>query len=334
MKNKAGFLLRLVISLAALGGLIYFLRGRLGESLTLVREGLQWRWFLLSILAYGGTMGIVSWRLQVVFKVQGVHVNYLQALYLSFLGLFFTLFFPSAIGGDVAKGYFAYQYSGKRLGSLTGVVLDRLIGFATIVLIAVTAFLFYSRGFVLPMIKPSLYGALGLLVFCIVFFSSHRFAKKFHFLGTLIPSAKWRQQLSDLYHAIRHFQHHLGLLWFCLALSLVAQLVFFGCGFLFAKSLALPIPYWTFFVLMPLVAFVSMAPSLSGLGVREAGFVFFFKSWVTAEQAFALSLVYDLVFYGSAFLAGLIFAFKGGLRRVVIHDLESAEKLQEVGSDR
>lgn len=330
MKNKTGALLRILVSLGALGGLIYFLRGRLGESIALIREGLQWDWFLLSFAAYFGALIIISFRLQLVFRVQEVRVNYRQSLYLSFLGLFFNLFFPSSIGGDVAKGYFAYQYSGKKLGSLTGVVVDRLLGFGTIVLIALIAFLAASRSFALPVIHQMLYAALGILVFGTVFLSSPRFAGIFHFLGVLIPSAKWRQNLTDLYQAIRRFGNHPGLLWMCLGLSVAAQMVFFACGFLFAKSLNLHVPYWVFFVLMPLIAFVSMAPSLSGLGVREAGFVFFFKSWMTSEEAFALSLVYDIVFYGSALLAGIVFAFKGGLRKEIIHDLEAAEKLQEV----
>lgn len=333
MKKSLGFLLRLTVSLAALAGLAYVLRGRLGEALLIIRKGLQWQWFLLAIAAFFVALGFISWRLQLVFRVQGVKVSFPQTFYLSLLGLFFTLFFPSAMGGDVAKGYFAYQYSGKKLGSLTGVILDRLLGFVTIVLFAVAVFAGYSHTLGTPFIKRSLYGAVGLLVFGIVFFSNQRFAQKFRAFSFLIPRAEWRQNLSDLYHAIRNLQHHPRVLWGSLALSIAAQFIFFVDGFLLARSLGISISLWPFFILMPLIAFVSLAPSLSGLGVREAGFVFFFKPLMPAEKAFALSLVYDFLFYGSAFLAGLIFAFKGGLRKEVIHDLERAETLQEVGRD-
>ena len=170
MRKVWGLLLRLTVSLGALAGLGYFLRGKLGEALLIVKAGLLWNWFLLAIAAYFLALALISWRLQLVFKVQAVKINFLQTCYLSFLGLFFTLFFPSALGGDVAKGYFAYQYSGKKLGSLTGVVLDRLLGFVTIVLIALTALAGYSQSLSTPLMKRSVFGALGVLIFGAVFF--------------------------------------------------------------------------------------------------------------------------------------------------------------------
>ncbi len=333
MKKSLGFLLRLVVSLAALGGLIYLLRGKLDEALLIISKGLQWPWFLAAIVAYFVALAFISWRLKLIFHVQKVKVSFPQTFYLSLLGLFFTLFFPSAMGGDVAKGYFAYQYSGKKLGSLTAVILDRLLGFVTIVLFAVLIFAGYSHTIETPFIKRSLYGAVALLIFGIFFFAHKGFAQKFRVFLSLIPRAEWRQNISDLYHAIRNLQHHPKILWGALALSIAAQVVFFTDGFFLARSLGIGISLWPFFILMPLIAFVSMAPSLSGLGVREAGFVFFFKPFMSEEKAFALSLVYDFIFYGSAFFGGLVFAFKGGLRKGVIHDLEHAGELQEVGHD-
>lgn len=333
-KKSLGLLLRVAISFLAMAGLIYALRDKLGEALLIVRGGLRWEWFLLAVGINLAATGLISRRLQIVFLVQKVRIKFLQTFYLSFLGLFFTLFFPSALGGDVAKGYYAYQYSGKKLGSLTGVVLDRLIGLVALVTIALVAILGYSRRLANPLIEKSIYGAVALLVFGIFFFSSHRFAKSFGFLSFLVPSASWREKLSDLYHAIREYKNHKKLLVTCCIISLVAQLLYLSLSFFLARALGISISLWPCFVLMPLVAFVSMAPSLSGLGVREAGFVFFFKTLMPAEQAFALSLLYDLIFYGTALAGGLLFAFKGGLRREVIHDLEEIERLEEVKYDR
>ena len=331
MKKIGGFLLRFVVSLAALAGLLYALRGKFGEALLILKGGIHWGWFSLAILAYFAALALISWRLQLVFRVQGVKVNFPQSFYLSFLGHFFTLFFPSALGGDIAKGYFAYQYSGKKLGSLTGVVLDRLLGFVTVVVIALTAFGIYSRGLDAPFVKHLLYGALGLLIFGAVFFASRRVARKFLIFSFLVPSADWRQKLSDLYHAIRNLQHHKKIFLSCLVISFAAQFIFFGDAFFLSQSLGAGVSLWPFFVLVPLVAFVSLAPSLSGLGVREAGFVFFFKSFMPAEKAFAMSLLYDIIFYGVSLLAGLVFAFRGGLGKKTIHDLEKIEVLEEVG---
>lgn len=321
-----------MVSVAAIAGLVYALRGKLIEALGVLREGLVWPWFLLAIAVYAVGLGVISKRFQLILRMQGVRLDFLKSFYVSFLGLFFNLFFPSALGGDVAKGYFVYEYSGKKLGSLTGVILDRLLGFFTIVLVALAALAAYSQSFDgAKVIFRTLFGALAFLVLGIFFFSHRGFAQKFGFLKFLIPSQKWQENLSSFYHAIRDIRNHKKLLGASLAVSLGAQVLFFLNNYLLARSLGLEISLGTFFVLMPLIFFVSMAPSLSGLGVREAGFVFFFKPFIASEQAFALSLVYDSLFYGSALLAGLLFALKGGLRREVIHDLETAEKLPEVG---
>lgn len=329
-KSKIGFWLRLGVSLAALAGLIYALRGKLDEAFGIVRHGLVWEWFLLAVGLYFVAIAIISWRLQLVLHVQKVKVTLLEAFYLSFLGLFFNLFFPSAMGGDVAKAYFAYQYSGKKLPSFTGVVLDRLLGFVTIVLIALIALAFYGRKLITPAIQQSVYGAFGLLLLLTFFFASRRFAGSLRFFSFLIPSAKLRQKLADFYHGIREYRNHRRTLLMSLAISFVAQFFFFLDTYLLARSLQMDISLLTFLVLGPIVVFVSLAPSLSGLGVREAGFVFFFKAYVPVEQALALSLLYDFLFYGSAILAGIVFAFRGGLRKGVVHDLVQAETLQEV----
>jgi len=331
VKLSKGLFLRVFVSLAALGGLIYALRGKLIEAIHLLGRGFEWKWFVLAIFVYLVATVVISCRLQLIFRVQGVKVKLVQAFYLSLLGLFFNLFFPSAMGGDVAKGYFAYQYSGKKLGSLTGVLLDRLLGFVTLILIALGALAFYVQKPALPMIKPAIYGAALFLIFGIAFFASRRFAGLFQFLSFLVPSQKLRQKISDVYHAIREYRNHKKLLFICALLSFAGQFIYLVDVYLLSLSLGLPLSLEPFLVLMPLIAFSGLAPSVSGLGVREAAFVFFFKGFLAFEQAFALSLLYDLLYYGCAIAAGLVFAVKGGLKSQVIQGLEEAEKLEGVG---
>ena len=326
MKKSLGFCLRLAISVVAIAALCFALRGKLSEAFLILKRGLRWEWFWVGVAVYGAATALISRRLQLVFKVQEVKVTFLETFYLSFVGMFFTLFFPSAFGGDVAKGYFAYQYSGKKLGSLTGVLLDRLLGLTTLTGITLAAVTLYSQQLNFPDIRHLLYGLIGLLIFGSVFITNHRFALKFQFLWRLVPSAKLRQKLTELYHAIREYRNHKQVLASCCIISVVAQFLFLTQNYFLARALGIQISVWPFFVLMPLVAFVSLAPSLSGLGVREAGFVFFFKSLIPTEQAFALTLLFDLIFYGCALAGGLWFAVKGGLKKELLAGLETVEE--------
>lgn len=328
MKFNRGWALRILVSLLALGGLVYGLRGKFDEAWLVFKGEFHWGWFLASVAVYLAALAIMSKRLQTIFHVHEVKVNFLQTYYLNFLGLFFTLFLPSSLGGDVAKGYYAYRFSGKKLGSMTGVILDRLLGFISLFPIALTALLVYGKTLASPAVEGSVYGALGVFAFAALFFTSRRFAKKFEMFSFLIPSVEWRQKLADLYFAIRDYRKHKKIFCGCFLISIVAQLLFFWDVYLLARSLGIEGSPWPYFVLVPLIGFVSLAPSVSGLGVREAGFVFFFKSQMPPEKALALSILYDILFYGSAVLAGLVFAFKGGLRREVLHDLEAAREMQ------
>ena len=328
-KSQGSLLLRLGISLAALGGIGWFLRGKLGEAFSLLKEGLQWEWLVLATVIYVIALALISWRFQIVLRVQDVKISFRQSFYLSFVGLFFTLFTPSSLGGDVARGYFASQYSGNKTGSLTGVLLDRLLGFFTIVLIALAALGFYSHGINLPFVKQAVWGALGILISGIVFFSVPGFTRVFRLFSFLIPSEKWRQKISGLYSSIREYRNHPRVLLSSLGLSVIAQLIFLASVYFLSQALQTGVPAGPFFILVPLVGFASMAPSLSGLGVREAGFIFFFKPFMKTEQALALSILYDFIFYGCALAGGIAFAFRGGLKRHLIEDFESQEPALE-----
>ncbi len=326
MKKVFGLILRVVISLVAIGALVYFMRGKFAEAVEVLKRGIQWPWLGISVAAYFAALTLISKRLQLVFKVQEVRLSFLETFYLSMVGMFFTLFFPSAMGGDIAKGYFAYQYSGKKLGSLTGVLLDRVLGLVTLCALTLGAVVIYSHQLEIPAMKHTLYALTAFLIFGVIFFTHHGFAKKFSFLFFLIPSEKLREKITDLYHAVREYKNHKQLLITCCIISLAAQVIFLVQNYFLARALGIQIELWPFFILMPLVLFVSMAPSLSGLGVREAGFVFFFKSFIPAEEAFALAILYDLIFYGSALLGGLMFAVKGGLKKELLEGLEAVEQ--------
>lgn len=329
-KSYWGFVLRSTVSFLALIGLVYAVRGKLGEAFFILKTGVQWEWFFGGVALYCIAVGIVSARLRLILEIQKVEVSFTQAYYLSFIGLFFNLFFPSAVGGDIAKAYFAYQYSHKKLGSLTAVFLDRFLGFFALAAIAVAAFLAYSRSlFDMPLVKQSLFMVVGVLIFAVLFFGSRRFAKKFSFLWFLVPSSSWRDRLSDFYHAIRECRHHKKVTLVCLVLSLIGQISFMSTVYLLILGLGEAVDLRPFFLLMPLVSVVSMAPSLSGLGVREAGFVFFFKSIMPIEQAFALSLLHDLIYYGVAVGGGIWFAFAGGLKKGILNELQAAEAMPE-----
>jgi hypothetical protein len=52
---------------------------------------------------------------------------------------------PSAVGGDVVKAFYAYKHSGKKIESATSVLLDRLLGFVAIIVMATIGLMCFSK---------------------------------------------------------------------------------------------------------------------------------------------------------------------------------------------
>lgn len=317
--------MRVLVSLTMVVFILFFLRGKLGDSLNILITEVRWEWFVIAIIAYIVCLFLLSLRLFFVFRVQEILISYGETFYLGLVGLFFNLFFPSAVGGDVAKAYYAYKQSGKKIASTTAVLLDRLMGFVAIILMAIVALGFFSKELNDSRIDRLVYIFLGIMLFSLLFFGSRRFARIFQFLLVAIPSEKWRQRLGDIYHAIYHYKNHLGVLFLTLILSFLAQSLMVMIHYWLAVSLGVSISPWLFFILIPIVFIISMAPSVSGIGVREAGMIALFARYMTPERALALSLLLDILIYGFSFAAGIIYALRGGLKTKVIHEMEALE---------
>ncbi|MBU3758718.1 MAG: flippase-like domain-containing protein [Candidatus Omnitrophica bacterium] len=317
---------RITVSLIAIGFVIYFLHDKLGEAVHIVLEEVNWVWFGAAFAAYAIVQVIMAARLWRIFLIQGVGVSYLKTLSLCVVGLFFNLFLPSAVGGDVAKIYYAYKYSGKKIASTTSVILDRLLGLIAIMLIAMTAMFFYHKEFEDPRVSFIFYFFLFLIGSVTVFFASRRFARQFKWVGALVPSQAIREKFLELYHALYACKNHVPTLVSALALSIAGQCLVIISTYWLGISLGAEVPAGVYFVIIPLVSILSMAPSLGGLGVREAGSVYFFSHYMDTERALALSLLTDFLIYGIGFLSGLWYAFAGGLKS---KSFQPAEALKE-----
>ena len=312
--NARSLVIRITISIAAVFLLIFLMRDKLSNSLAMIRHGLDMRWFLCVVAGYVVGNAILAVRMRSVFRAQEVHMSVREAIHLTIVGLFFNLFLPSAVGGDMAKVYYACQYSGKKMESTTSIILDRMIGFVSIICMAVAAVFICKDQFGDAKIDRLIFLFLGLMLLAVAFFASKRFARVFSFFKIFVPSEKWRKRLSEVYHSIHGYRNHLPILMYSLALSFFAQGIFTLTYYWTALSLGHPTNPWLYFLFVPALAIVSMVPSIGGLGVREAGSVYFFSRLMPTETALALSLLMDFIIYGFSLIAGLWYAFHGGLK--------------------
>ncbi|MCK4426325.1 MAG: flippase-like domain-containing protein, partial [Deltaproteobacteria bacterium] len=197
-----------------------------------------------------------------------------------FVGLYFNLFLPTSVGGDVLKMHFISRGEPKKLRATYSLVADRLFGLAAMLLLGAGAVII-GQG-TLPHYFEHLLCIAGICA--IASFLGLPMAYKL--LGSAWPETGKRLAVFLV------FWEKPKALFAALSLSLVLQVLGMGAVVLLAKDMGLSPPVLFYFAAFPLVAILTILPiSFNGIGIREGGFIFFLGlKGISAEKALTLSL--------------------------------------------
>ena len=110
-------------------------------------KGADWRCITGAGLVSFSINLLILWRWRILMKAVGLKAKRMTSVRWFFIGLFSNLFLPSSVGGDVVKGLGLAKETGNRPKVFASIVLDRLTGFAGIVVLASAAF-FFGRSIV------------------------------------------------------------------------------------------------------------------------------------------------------------------------------------------
>ena len=87
------------------------------------------RWLALAWVCYGAVEVIATVRWQVLLRIQGICLGWLRAGAIVMIGLFFNMFLPGLVGGDVVRLYFVFKLArGQKTRATLSVAMDRLFG--------------------------------------------------------------------------------------------------------------------------------------------------------------------------------------------------------------
>src|SRR5882762_9556200 len=97
-------------------------------------------WFyLLSLGVVVSGQVLYAWRWRQVLAASGVSVSVGTAVQQYFIGIFLNNFFPSTVGGDMAKVYYLGRHHGYR-PIAASIVLDRLLSIGLLAVLATTMY--------------------------------------------------------------------------------------------------------------------------------------------------------------------------------------------------
>jgi uncharacterized protein (TIRG00374 family) len=225
---------------------------------------------------------INNYRWLILMRSQGILSTHSQSLRLSFIGLFFNLAMPGSVGGDVLKAYYiTREHPNQKFTAATSVIVDRIVGLYSVILIACVAVLMQWH----KVASSSKLKGLSLFIFAMAFGFSALFAIGFsrrikaHGLTekifTKIPGGALAKKLYEAIHSFRNSQKTVLI---SILLTLVAQIQLIASLFIVGQYLHFEPRLETFLFVFP-VGFMATAIPISpaGIGVGQAVFMSLFS---------------------------------------------------------
>lgn len=321
MKKHFFAFMRVFISIALILLLLYIMRDKYGEIIASLKST-DPTVFTAGFLVFSAALGLASFRLKLIIQAQDLAITFPEAVSLTFIGYFFNNFLPTTIGGDVMKGYYLAKTTHHKVGAYASIFVDRVIGLVTMVFMAFAALIFAGSKVIDPSLRTVIYAITALCATGIIIMLSKGFAKVFSFLFVLFKPFK--EKIKKIYDAVQHYKKHTGLIAQSFVISVVSQLLFFVSLGLLALSLGAQLSFFAILLRMPIISFVSLLPSINGLGLREGSTVLCFAPIIGKEDAFAVSLLWLLVLCITSIIGGIIYGVSPQFRT----------RLKEAGHDR
>jgi uncharacterized protein (TIRG00374 family) len=302
-RDKLLNLFKVCFSLA----LLALLLRQIGWQQTLETLGkARFSYLAAAFVLYLAGIVVRAYRWQILLSALRMDIPLAKLTSLYFVGTFFNNILPTGIGGDVVRVYELSKQSKRPIESVGTVLLDRATGLLMLFLIALMALVFGYE-----LIAPNV--AAAILLLCLGSWAGLGLILRRDWLERwgLLRIMDKIKQLRELYESVTTCgPKAIG---GALAVSLVFNVLLIAVNYLIALSLGLEIPLWYFLLFIPLISFLLVLPiSLSGLGVREGGYVYLFaQAGVSAPLALAMSLLFYALNVATGLIGGVLYVFEG-----------------------
>jgi uncharacterized protein (TIRG00374 family) len=311
MKKTVITVLKFVVSF----GILFFIARKVGAQ-TLwetLRKAHLWP-FVAAILSYFAVQGLSAYRWFILLRPLGLKISYLRILSLYFLGMYFNLFLPTAIGGDAVRIYYLHKEARRLSHATASVFLDRDLGMGALLIMAtiVAAFAGTSiNGVALAPIFAVISVAFILANLAIFYRPTYNLL---HRLLSLTKMKSVDDKVESLFNSVNAYRGQGKVLGIALLLSLIIQVGGVYSNILVAESIGLKTAngMFDFLVFIPAISLISMNPiSVAGTGWREYSYKVLFESvGATEPQAVALGLLWLGVMVATSLPGGIIYVLK------------------------
>jgi len=309
------------IKLGILSLFIYLINERINFDLKFM-QSVSFNYVDLVIGFFFTSLSIIvsSLRWREILKLISINLSIKESVLYTYIGTYFSVFFPGDSGGDLAKTYYVIKDKNKGILSVSSsVVIDRFIGLLTMLLLPSVIFLFYNEKINLTIfnrvvgIEYIVFITLFVSIIMFIFLINARniidylksFIKTDNFLNNLFNKASIA--LKDLSSDIRKYIKSVS--W-----SFLSQLLLYIGGYFIAHSIIEGINFISWMILYPVIIALSSLPiTFSGIGLREYLFIIFAESLgiIEGDILIVLSFLILLSIISQSLIGAIIYFFFG-----------------------
>ena len=299
-------ILQIGVSLLFIGLLFYLMRDDFPEILQTLKN-VDRPLFVLAFFVCLSTVLILAKRLQLIFAAEDIRVKMADTSNLTFVGFFFNNFLPTSVGGDIVKAMCAARITRAPVKSVTSVLMDRIFGLFTFILIPSISFLFFLKKVNNPWVPVVIYSFLAAATLFFILLFNRRAARRFRFIEGFLNRFHLGEKARKIYDGMHGFKKHKGVIVQVLLLSIVGQSISIFVVYLIALALGAHTNLIYFFLLVPIINLMSMVPSLNGLGIRESAYTYFLAPFLGKENAFAISILWLAILFLFSLIGGIVY---------------------------
>jgi len=250
---------------------------------------------------FGVPVIILAVRWWYLLRIQRIDIGLWESVRLTFLGTFFNFVVPGLVSGDLVKAWYASRHTDRKAAALLSVFVDRVVGlleFAILPAVVMAVMFAVGVGDLRRLAVPAAMVAVVLasVAASLAVLLSPGLRRVLH-LSKVIARLPLQRQIALAGQAATLYRRRLGALVKALGLTFGGQTIFITAIMLTGLSLALPVPWYQYFLYVPLIYIIAAVPiSPGGLGVAEAFFVTFFSpAGAAPSEILALALMVRLI---------------------------------------
>ncbi len=283
---------RLII---AVGLTAYILWNAHPASVLRVTADADWRWIAaaVALLLIDRTLMAYRWMVLLRALTPGSRPPFSAVMRIFFVSTFVGTFLPS-VGGDLYRAYSLSRLKVSGVESAASVLMDRVLGVMSIVIVGVVALIPAPDGARNTWMLLTLALASIACVVAAVAVFSERAAVAGQRVAVRLPSERARRLAAGMIDAVRRYSRHHGELVNVLLMSVGVQMVRVIQAWCLGRALGIEAGLVMYFIFIPIVLLIMLLPiTVNGLGTSQGAFGWLFGTiGVPAAAAVALSILF------------------------------------------